>query len=133
MSFEAPPALACLAADGTDLLGAGGDQEDSCPRRSATDSVFVMEGILAFWQGPYFPGTQFPPGRLLLAGRRKRLPPGVPPEADFNNTILNDFFYRGFSLHPDGKSFLTSVARVKTQIYLMKDFDRTVRLFDRWW
>ena len=32
---------------------------------------------------------------------------------------LNEFSYRGFSLHPDGKSFLTSVLRVKTQIYLL--------------
>jgi hypothetical protein len=33
----------------------------------------------------------------------------------------------------DGKSFLTSVSRVRTQIYLMKDFDRPVRLAHRWW
>ena len=79
--------------------------------------------------------------RLILAGidvatRRERqiadLGP-FPPGSDFIDAILGDFSYRGFSLHPDGKSFLTSVARVKTQIYLMKDFDRTVRLFDRWW
>ena len=37
---------------------------------------------------------------------------------------LNEFAYRGFSLHPDGRSFLTSVLRIKTQIYLMRDFDR---------
>ena len=46
---------------------------------------------------------------------------------------MNDIPYRGFSLHPDGKSFLTSVVRIKTQIYLMRDFDRTERLADRWW
>jgi len=43
---------------------------------------------------------------------------------------LNDFAYRGFSLHPDGKSFLTSV-RMKTQIYLLENLDTPVRLIDR--
>ena len=46
---------------------------------------------------------------------------------------LNEFSYRGFSLHPDGKSFLTSVLRVKTQIYLLENFDRPTRLLDRLW
>jgi Tol biopolymer transport system component len=55
----------------------------------------------------------------------------VPPEFDLADSI-NDFAYRGFSLHPDGKSFLTSVLRFRTQIYLMKDFDRRTRLVDRW-
>jgi hypothetical protein len=55
----------------------------------------------------------------------------IPPAFDFAET-LNEFAYRGFSLSPDGKSFLTSVFKVKTQIYLMKDFDRSVRLADRW-
>jgi len=41
--------------------------------------------------------------------------------------------FRGFSLSPDGKSFLTSIVRTKLQIYLMEDFDRPVRLADRWW
>ncbi len=50
---------------------------------------------------------------------------------DFAN-IGPDFPYRGFSLHPDGKSFLTSVYRAKSQIYLLRDFDRPVRLIDRW-
>jgi eukaryotic-like serine/threonine-protein kinase len=44
---------------------------------------------------------------------------------------LNEFPYRGFSLNPDGKSFLTSILRVKTQIYLMPDFDRPQRLVER--
>jgi Tol biopolymer transport system component len=44
-----------------------------------------------------------------------------------------DFPIRGFSLSPDGKSFLTSVFRTKSQIYLMEDFDRPARLADRWW
>ncbi len=54
----------------------------------------------------------------------------VPPEFDLADP-LNEFAYRGFSLHPDGKSFLTSVLRIKTGIYLMKDFDRPQRLIDR--
>jgi Tol biopolymer transport system component len=57
---------------------------------------------------------------------------GVPAAFDFAED-LSQFSYRGFSLHPDGKSFLTAMFRSKTQIYLMKDFDRTVRLADRWW
>ena len=55
----------------------------------------------------------------------------IPPAFDLVDS-LNDFAYRGFSLHPDGESFLTSVLRIRTQIYLMKDFDRSVRLVDNW-
>jgi hypothetical protein len=48
-----------------------------------------------------------------------------------------DISFRGFSLSPDGKSFLTSIFRTKLQIYLMEDFDRPARLADylmgRWW
>ncbi len=32
---------------------------------------------------------------------------------------FGQFPFRGFSLHPDGKSFLTSINRMKSQIYLM--------------
>jgi len=46
--------------------------------------------------------------------------------------LLADFPYRGFSLNPDGKSFLTSVYRAKSQIYLLQDFNRPLRLIDRW-
>jgi len=46
--------------------------------------------------------------------------------------LLADFPYRGFSLNPDGKSFLTSIYRAKSQIYLVRDFNRPVRLIDRW-
>jgi hypothetical protein len=56
---------------------------------------------------------------------------GPVPVALYLGDSLNDFAYRGFSLHPDGKSFLTSVLRVKTQIYLLENFDRPVRLIDR--
>jgi len=51
--------------------------------------------------------------------------------ADYGD-LLGDFPYRGFSLHPDGKSFLTSIYRAKSQIYLLRDFDPPVRLIDRW-
>jgi eukaryotic-like serine/threonine-protein kinase len=47
--------------------------------------------------------------------------------------LLSDFPYRGFSLHPDGKSFLTSLYRAKSQIFLVRDFDRPLRLIDRLW
>jgi serine/threonine protein kinase len=56
----------------------------------------------------------------------------IPPSVGLVDS-LNEFVYRGFSLHPDGGSFLTSVLRIKTQIYLMRDFDRRSRLADRWW
>jgi serine/threonine protein kinase len=56
----------------------------------------------------------------------------IPPAMDLVDS-LNEFGYRGFSLHPDGRSFLTSVLRIKTQIYLMRDFDRRPRFADRWW
>jgi Tol biopolymer transport system component len=56
----------------------------------------------------------------------------MPAAIDFGTTT-GFFPYRGFSLHPDGKSFLTSVYRVKSHIWLMTDFDRPTRLLDRWW
>jgi hypothetical protein len=43
---------------------------------------------------------------------------------------MNQIAYRGFSMNPNGKSFLTSIIRLKTQIYLMNDFDRPTRLAD---
>jgi serine/threonine protein kinase len=58
---------------------------------------------------------------------------GPPPPAFYFAEDESQLPYRGFSLHPDGKSFLTSVFRAKTQIYLLRDFDRTARLMDRWW
>ena len=53
----------------------------------------------------------------------------VPPAFDLTDS-MNDFAYRGFSLHPDGKSFLTSVLKMRMQIYIMRDFNRTPRLID---
>jgi hypothetical protein len=58
---------------------------------------------------------------------------GPQPAALTLGNSRGQFFYRGFSLHPDGKSFLTSMLRVKAQIYLMRDFDRPTRLFDWFW
>lgn len=54
----------------------------------------------------------------------------VPPEFDLGES-LNEFGLRGFSLHPDGKSFLTSILRFRTDIYPMKDFDKRDRWIDR--
>jgi serine/threonine protein kinase len=59
---------------------------------------------------------------------------GSAPTAGFDVAgARNRFAVRGFSPHPDGKSFLTSIIRTKMQIYLMEDFDRPARLADRWW
>jgi hypothetical protein len=55
----------------------------------------------------------------------------LPGAVDFGG-IVGELPYRGFSLHPDGKSFLTSVLQAKMQIYLMKDFDRSARFADFW-
>ncbi|HMC57586.1 MAG TPA: hypothetical protein VKJ01_00205 [Candidatus Solibacter sp.] len=53
----------------------------------------------------------------------------MPPAFDYANYIA-EFPIRGFSLHPDGKSFLTSVAHGRSQIVLLRGFDRSTRLFD---
>ena len=59
---------------------------------------------------------------------------GPAPSAAFDVGLsYGQFPFRGFSLHPDGKSFLTSIFRMKSQIYLMEGFDRPVRLIDRLW
>jgi len=44
--------------------------------------------------------------------------------------LIETFAFRGFSLSPDGKSFLTSQFRSTAQILLMRNFDRTSRLLD---
>ena len=58
---------------------------------------------------------------------------GAIPAAFYFAEDQSQLPFRGFSLHADGGSFLTAIFRAKAQIYLMKDFDRTVRLADRWW
>jgi eukaryotic-like serine/threonine-protein kinase len=45
--------------------------------------------------------------------------------------FADDFPYRGFSLHPDGKSFLTSALDIKGDIWLLQDFERRLGLLDR--
>ena len=57
---------------------------------------------------------------------------GAVPEAFDLADSLNEFAYRGFSLHPDGKSFLTSMLKIRTQIYLMREFYRTISLWSQW-
>ena len=56
----------------------------------------------------------------------------APPGFDLAN-YQGNFWYRGFSLHPNGKSFLTSVYRLQAHIWLMEDFDRPTRLLDLLW
>jgi Tol biopolymer transport system component len=79
-------------------------------------------------------------GRLVLASvdlaserETKIADLGPPSPAFYIAEDESQLPYRGFSLHPDGKSFLSSVFRAKTQIYLLRDFERTPRLMDRWW
>lgn len=40
---------------------------------------------------------------------------------------MNQIAYRGFSMDPNGKSFLTSALHVRTEIYLLHDFDSNWR------
>jgi len=71
-------------------------------------------------------------GRIELAGGKASQVSDLGPAApafDYANYI-GEFPLRGFSLHPDGKSFLTSVSNGRSQIVLMRDFDRSTRLFD---
>ena len=56
---------------------------------------------------------------------------GPMPAASELAGFAQDFPYRGFSLHPDGKSFLTSALNITGDIWLMRDFDRSVGLLDR--
>ena len=78
--------------------------------------------------------------RLLLArievatGKETRLADLGPRQAAMDFGLLSGSFeYRGFSLQPDGKSFLTSVYRAKLDLWLLEDFDRKTRLLDRLW
>jgi Tol biopolymer transport system component len=45
--------------------------------------------------------------------------------------VETDFPYRGFSLRPDGQSFLTSALGIKGDIWLLENFDAKVGLLDR--
>ena len=70
-------------------------------------------------------------GRIdLQTGRETRVVDlgAAPASVDFGERQGN-FPYRGFSMHPDGKSFLTSVLRVKGDVWLLENFDRP----PDWW
>jgi roadblock/LC7 domain-containing protein len=47
--------------------------------------------------------------------------------------LVGTFQYRGFSLNPDGKSFLTSVYRANLNLWLLEDFDKRTRLINWLW
>jgi Tol biopolymer transport system component len=69
--------------------------------------------------------------RIDIAGRETKAADLGPVPAVFDYAdFFNLFSYRGFSMNPDGKSFLTSMFRSKSQIYLMEGFDRSLRLAD---
>ena len=53
----------------------------------------------------------------------------LPPAMELGN-FRGELAYRGFSLQPDGKSFLTSAYRVKTDIWLLADWNDRIRLWD---
>jgi serine/threonine protein kinase/Tol biopolymer transport system component len=74
-------------------------------------------------------------GRIDIAtGKETQITDLGPVSAAFDfGDRTGNFPYRGFSLHPDGTSFLTSVLRVKTQIYVLEDFDRSTRLAGWLW
>ena len=56
---------------------------------------------------------------------------GPMPAASDLAGFAQDFAYRGFSLHPGGKSFLTSALNITGDIWLLQDFDRRLSLTDR--
>jgi hypothetical protein len=72
-------------------------------------------------------------GRVDIAGPREQTAadlgplPGALDLADFQG----DFPYRGFSMRPDGKSFLTSVLSIRGDVWLLKDFNRRIGWADR--
>ena len=71
-------------------------------------------------------------GRVEIASEREQAAdlgplPAALDLADFQG----DFPYRGFSMRPDGKSFLTSVLAIKGDIWLLQDFDRPIGWLDR--
>jgi Tol biopolymer transport system component len=76
--------------------------------------------------------------RLLLgridAGSGRETPVadlGPVPAALELGMFARDFPYRGFSMHPDGKSFLTAVLRTHGDIWLLQNFDRRPNLLAR--
>jgi hypothetical protein len=82
-------------------------------------------------------GITFGEGRRLIVGRidlqtaRETCVTdlGTAPAAIDFGARQGNLPYRGFSMHPDGKSFLTSVLRVKGDVWLLENFERP----RQWW
>jgi hypothetical protein len=53
-----------------------------------------------------------------------------PASVEYDIAPKGNFGYRGFSLNADGKSFMTSVYRAELDLWLIRDFDRKMSLFD---
>ncbi len=72
-------------------------------------------------------------GRIEIAAARETVVAdlGLAPATLELAQFQSDFPYRGFSMHPDGKSFLTSVLTIKGDIWLLEDFDRRLGFLDR--
>ena len=71
--------------------------------------------------------------RVEIAGTREDVVADMgplPPALDMAD-FQGDFPYRGFSLRPDGESFLTSVLTVKGDLWLVEDFDRRIGWLSR--
>ena len=112
------------------------------PRQDRTVSHSAWETYGWSKDGSAIYGLAIGQGRRLMLGRvdiaaaqeTKVSDLGPAPTAGFDVAgARSGFAFRGFSLSPDGKSFLTSIYRTKLQIYLMEGFDRPARLADRWW
>jgi Tol biopolymer transport system component len=78
--------------------------------------------------------------RLLLAsvdvstGQEKVLGDLGPRPASFTTArILAELPFRGFSLAPDGKSFVTSVYRDNSDLWIMKGIDQHLSLWQKLW
>ncbi|HEY1341142.1 MAG TPA: protein kinase [Bryobacteraceae bacterium] len=70
-------------------------------------------------------------GRIDLSGTETAVVDLGPQPASLEQANFEGkLFLRGFSLHPDGKSFLTSALRIRSQIYLMRNFEPRTRLID---
>ena len=70
----------------------------------------------------------------LTTGEETRLTDlGVRPAAMDFGLFSGSFEYRGFSMSPDGGSFLTSVYRAKMDLWVLQDFGRRMRLIDWLW
>ena len=72
-------------------------------------------------------------GRVEIAGGREQATAdlGPLPAALDLADVQGDFPYRGFSMRPDGRGFLTSVLTIKGDIWLLEDFDRRISWVDR--